>query len=308
MTGKVRVRLIDADQKEKEKGFPNLALMKISSYYKTEGAEVGFNVADPNLVYISVVFEENLEQARGIATYYPEAEVFLGGPALEIPNTLPPEIEKCMPDYELYGSDYSMGFTTRGCIRKCPFCIVHKVEPEFKYHKHPRVFHHPDHKKIVFLDNNFLACSNRLETIQYILDHDIKACFNQGLDARLIDEEVAVKLASMKLYNLHFTFRTIYVAWDLMDSQDGVLKGIQNLIDAGVNPNNIKVYVLTLFNTTFEEDKYRVEKLLKMGVEPYIMRYNGDKSSKDVNQLARWCARHLYRVCKFEDYDPRNHR
>ena len=116
----MKILLVQVDGK-----MPNLALMKISSYYKSKGHETGFGFAKPDKVYVSCIFSKNLGHASGIRHYYPDAEFHIGGPGMERPNSLPEEMEHVMPDYSLYPDmDYSMGFTTRGCIRKCAFCIA----------------------------------------------------------------------------------------------------------------------------------------------------------------------------------------
>jgi len=284
---------------------PNLALMKISSYYKAQGHEAGFNVTNPDKVFISCIFSKNMSAARGAAKFYPKAEIQIGGPALMAPNELPKEVEHRMPDYSLYSDmDYSLGFTTRGCIRSCPFCIVHLIEGPFREHAHPSEFHHPDHEKIVFFDNNFTASTNFAETLSYLRDHGLRGCFNQGLDARLITEEKATQLVEAKLWNLHFTRPTWYFSWDLIEEEDDILRGLNRMMDAGASKHNLKVYVLVGFNTTHDQDYYRVKKLIDMGIEPFVMKYNGMRRDKWLNSLTRWVNRRFYKSCDFQDYKP----
>jgi len=298
----MKILLVQVDGK-----LPNPALMQISAYYKSQGHETGFAFSNPDKVYVSCVFSKNLPHAKGIKTYYPNAEFHIGGPGLGYPNSLPREMDQIMPDYSLYPDiDYSIGFTTRGCVRRCGFCIVHQLEPEFIEYKHPRVFHDPSHKKIVFLDNNFTASKRFNETLNYVEETGVKASFCQGLDFRLITEEMAQKLAAVKLYNLHFTQRTIYGSWDLIENEDPVINGITNLIEAGVKPKYIRTYVLVGFNTTHEQDYYRVKTLIDMGTEPFVMKYNGRKDDKYLNKLARWTNKMLYRKFPLEDYNRRH--
>lgn len=299
----MKILLVQVDGK-----MPNPALMKVSAFYKEQGHETGFAFSDPDKVYVSCVFSKNLPHAKGIQTYYPNAEFHIGGPGLGIPNSLPRKMDNIMPDYDLYPDmDYSIGFTTRGCIRKkeCLFCIVGDLEPDYIEYKHPSVFHHPDHKKIVFLDNNFTASKRFNETLDYIEEKGVKASFCQGLDFRLITKSKAKKLAKARLYNLHFTQRTIYGAWDLIENEEIVLRGIHNLIEAGVKPKYLRTYVLMGFNTTHEQDYYRVKKLIDLGTEPFAMKYNGKKDDKYLNKLARWTNKMLYRTFPFEEYGRR---
>ena len=277
--------------------------MKLSSYHRQQGDAVGFNVADPEKIYISCIFSQNLTQARGVATFYPDAEVKLGGPALGTPNSLPAEAEHLMPDYDLYDIDYSLGFTTRGCPNCCPFCIVPQLEGSFTEYAPIKEFHHPDHRKLVLYDNNFLASKLWREKLDYIEEQGLRVNFNQGLDARLITVEVAQRLAELPVYNFHFNHRTYHFAWDLMKNSDRIQNGFQLMLDAGVNPRNLMVYVLVGFNTTHQEDMYRVNVLTELGMDPFIMKYNMRKDDPFLNHLARWVNKRLYKVFPFKDYD-----
>src|SRR5512145_3078296 len=118
-----RVLLVDVDRKIK-----NLDLMKISAWHKEQGDDVGFCIENPDKVYISCVFTKNAGQARGISKLYPAAEIDIGGSGVNLSKQLPAEIENLKPDYNLYPSEYSQGYTTRGCIRYCDFCIVPEKE------------------------------------------------------------------------------------------------------------------------------------------------------------------------------------
>jgi len=294
----MRVSLIPIDSK-----YPNLALMKLSAYHKAIGDTVGINLAYPDLVCISCIFSQNLSQARGIETYYPDAKVLIGGPALGVPNHLPEYAEHLMPDYSLYDLKYSLGKTHVGCINHCPFCIVHVLEPEFKEYAEIKEFHHPDHNKIVLYDNNFLASTLYQEKLKYINENGLKVNFNQGLDARLVTEEIAGELADTRVYNFHFNHRYYHFAWDLMKNSDRVLTGLNNMLDAGVNHRNLMVYVLVGFNTNHQEDYYRTKTLINMGIDPFIMKYNHRKDDQFLNHLARWVNKRIYKVCEFSEYD-----
>jgi len=295
----MKVLLIQIDGK-----MPNLALMKISSYHKSKGDKVSWSWTSPDKVYISCVFSKNLPHAKGVSLFYPNAEIKIGGPGLEYPQSLPNEIEHCMPDYSLYPDmDYSLGFTTRGCIRNCPFCMVPKIEGYLREHKHPSEFHNPDFNKIVLFDNNLLAARSWLDTCQWIQDQGLKVCFNQGLDARLIDEEKAKVLSEMEAYNLHFNSRTFYFSWDLMVAEQEVLRGLHEVIEAGVNPRSLMIYMLVGFNTTHEQDYYRFQKLVDMNCDPFIMIYNNRKDDSWIRHFARWVNRRRYKVCEFTDYN-----
>ena len=244
----MRVLLVKIDGK-----MPNLALMKLSAHHKMQGDHVGLHIKDPQRVYISVIFKQNYPQAQGVKAFYPEADCFIGGPGLDKPNTLhssqttrmgwditlslPFDIDDVMPDYDLFGCDFSMGFTMRGCFRNCPWCIVPRLEGAVRVGTPIKKFHHPDHKKIVLLDNNFFAGPNWRPTLKYIQDHGLKVNFNQGLDIRLMNEEMAGLLADTKCYSWSFGTAMLYFAWDRMDIEAQVRKGIEMLLEAGNPPS-----------------------------------------------------------------------
>lgn len=123
-----RILLIDADST-----IPNLALMKISAYHKAIGDIVGFDVEDPDKVYCSIIFKKNRHMADGLRFLYPNADIDIGGSGYDLKKTLPDCIESMTPDYTIYPDNKSYyGFTSRGCIRHCPFCIVHDKEGGFR--------------------------------------------------------------------------------------------------------------------------------------------------------------------------------
>lgn len=296
----MRVLLIPIDGK-----IPNLAIMKLSAWHKAQGDDVGLRMTDPEKIYVSVIFEKNLHLAQGIHKFYPGVDIEIGGPALgslDIIKNLPDEVEHIMPDYDLYGIDYSIGFTTRGCIRKCPFCQVWRTEGALTEHAPITEFHHPSHKKIILFDNNLLASSRWRETLEYLIKKKLKVNISQGLDIRLVDEEKAELLSKVSAYTSTFKTPMYHFAWDLPEIEDDVRRGIELLKDAGIKGKKLTFYVLVGFNTSHEQDLYRVNTLLKLRVDPYVMVYNNKKDDHFIRHLARWTNRHRYKKCAFQDY------
>ncbi len=118
----MRIGLHDAEyERMLNKSFPNLALMKISAYYKSFGCQVEWWVPDKkyDLVYSSKVFDFTPENEN-----LPKNTIN-GGTGYGLYDELPEEIDRCYPDYSLYPlCDYAVGFLTRGCINACSFCVV----------------------------------------------------------------------------------------------------------------------------------------------------------------------------------------
>ena len=91
--------------------------MKLSSWYKSNSDTVGFDISNPDKIHCSVIFAKNKPQALGLQSMFPGTTLDYGGSGINLTNLLPPEIEKIKPDYDLYPSTYSQGFTTRGCLK-----------------------------------------------------------------------------------------------------------------------------------------------------------------------------------------------
>lgn len=298
----VNVRLIDIDSR-----IPNLALMQISAYHTAQGDEVVFDQSwfagePPEKVYISCIFDWNAPKARGIATMFPDAEVVLGGSGINY-DRLPEGMQKIKPDYDLYPSEYSLGFTSRGCIRDCEFCIVRKKEGAWKTWQHVREFADPRFDTVAMLDNNILANKRWFfEQTDWLIDHKKKVDFMQGLDVRLLDPEIAERLKALKwAANIRFAF-------DHIDEEPAVMRGIALLKAVGIDTrHDVSFFVLAGYpeaTVAAEEDAiYRCNRLRNAGTSAYVMRY---ARSPKLNALARWANdRRPYWKTPFSGYTRR---
>lgn len=294
----MKIGLIDVDSHN----FPNLALMKISAYHKSQGDEVewwwGWGQYDR--VYMSKVFDE---------TYSPDhpepvntKEIIKGGTGYGLDNTLPDEIEHMHPDYSLYPEltkDIAYGFLTRGCPNNCPFCIVSTKEGRKSYKVADLGEWWNGQKHIVLLDPNILAYPGHMDLLQQLAESKAYVDFNQGLDARFLNEKNIRALNMVNTERIHF-------AWDLMKNSDMVIEGLLQYIKYGKikDPARRVVYVLTNFDTTMDENLYRIYKLVEMHYDPYVMVYNKPNAPKEIKRLQRWCNnRRIFKSCpRFEDY------
>ena len=115
----MKVGLIDVDGHN----FPNLALMKLSAWHKSQGDNVEWwigNLIHYDIVYKSKVFDDTY--SRDTYDVYNADSVICGGTGYDLKNKLPEEIEHIYPDYGLYGiTDTAYGYLTRGCPRGCSF-------------------------------------------------------------------------------------------------------------------------------------------------------------------------------------------
>ena len=284
-----QVLLVDIDSK-----IPNLALMQVSSHFRAKGYDVGFNIGDPDRVWISCIFRKNRTKALGIAKIFPDAQVHVGGSGVNY-NWLPEEIQKVKPDYNLYPSSYSQGFTTRGCIRNCRFCIVREKEGMLQRWQHVKEFYDSRFKEIMLMDNNWLADKEWFfENTDFILSHNLKI-IEHGMDIRVLDEEIAQRLSKLKFKGcMHFAF-------DNMKDEKAVRKGIELLKGAGINlRSKVQFYVLVGYNTAPEEDVYRCRILKELGTNPFVMPYVKNEWTK---KIARWANRKwIFWSCDIDEY------
>lgn len=311
----VKIGLYDVDSSN----FPNLPLMKISGYHKGKGDEVEFLqfMEHYDKVYVSKVFGDEYSQ-MDITAINADEIVFGGtGFAITIENgkevyhkdrdkDLPYEIEHQYPDYSLYPElteNKAFGFLTRGCCNDCGFCIVSKKEGRCSVKVADLSEWWNGQKEIVLLDPNILACKDRKELLQQLIDSGAKVDFTQGLDARFITAEIADMLKQIKTKTYHFAF-------DFMKNEKQIIQGLKTFVDI-VKPNKRQcyVYVLTNYDTTFVEDWYRVKKLREIGLDPDIRVYRKNSLPKRhiLRDLQRWCNnRIIYRSQPdFMQYIPR---
>ena len=274
------VLLVDVDST-----IPNLALMHLSTYYKQQGEKVGFNIPDPRLVYASCVFDWNRHKTDGLKFLYPDATIDIGGSGVNLTKTLGGGIDMLMPDYSLYPAcDYDLGFTTRGCIRNCPFCIVPKKEGSFK--------------KAVYMDNNILANPDWFnEVADYTISNKIKIDFDQGLDLRLITPEIAEKIAECK------TFKPWRFAFDNLALKDQVLRAFHLLDRAGVRLRwNAECYVYCNGEGQLDSAIERCNILRSIGVMPYPMFDRHAEITPRMRDLKKWCRPWIFYSIPFNEF------
>jgi len=293
-----RVLLVDTDSL-----IPNLALMKISAYHKSIGDQVGFDVNDPDKVYASVIFKHNKHKVDGLKFYYPNAEIDIGGSGYDLKKCLPAEIDRMQPDYDLYPKcDYYLGFTSRGCIRHCPFCIVPIKEGGYKTVCHvSEICSGHDFKKCVLMDNNILADKKHFfETADWLISHNIAVDFNQGLDARLFNQDIVDALVSMKAY------KTWRIAFDSMAYKDEVLKAVSLMRDAGISlKHDVMCYVYCDSDDDLEDAVNRCRILKENGVTAYAMLNIDTPRTPDMQRLKDWTRPWCFWSCDYAEVDRR---
>ncbi|MBD5589325.1 hypothetical protein [Clostridium botulinum] len=313
----MNIAIIDADLiGRKRHRFPNLACMKISGYYKSKGHTVTLKIDYEDVeifdkVFISKVFtdtpiDENIlkldnVEYGGTGFFYDKAK------------PLPYEVEHHMPDYHLYNdwvnkmidkgvkpreleyyTDYSIGFTTRGCFRKCPFCVNQKYN-KVELHSPINEFLDISRKYICLLDDNILGYSGWKDIINQLKLTNKYFQYKQGMDERLMTKEKAMLLSSCK-YKGDYIF-----AFDNIEDKEIIKEKLS--VWKTYCKKTTKLYVLCGFDKANKYDKVfwkqdiintfqRIKILMQYGCLPYIMRFNRYEESPCRGMyinLARWC-------------------
>ena len=293
----MRIGLYDVDSHN----FPNLPLMKLSEWHKSQGDDVDwyYPICDYDRVYVSKVFGDEYSQIDN--TIMNAKEVIYGGTgfAITVENgkevyhkdmdkDLPYDIEHIYPDYSLYPDltkDRAYGFLTRGCCNDCSFCIVSKKEGRCSLKVADLSEFWRGQKEIVLLDANILACKDRMELLQQLADSGAYVDFTQGLDARFITPEIAEMLKKIKVKMYHFAF-------DFMKNERKIIEGLKTFVDIfNPDPRKTAVYVLTNYDTTIQQDLYRIERIRALGLLPDVRIYRKESLPKPhiLRDLQRWC-------------------
>lgn len=302
-----RVGLIDVDGHN----FPSLPLMKLSAWHKAKGDSVEWYSpllsGMMDVVYMAKVFSFTPDYQWGITS----DRIIRGGTGYCIQNhngkesynkendrLLAPEIEHYYPDYGLYGiSSKAYGFLSRGCPRGCDFCHVKDKEGRRSYKVADLSEFWRGQKEIEICDPNILACPDYENLLRQLADSKAVVEINQGLDARLLNTDNIRLLSKIRMRSVHF-------AWDRMKDEEKIVRNLELFCQkTNIRRKDIAVYVLTNFDTEFDQDLYRIGQLRRIGVSPYVMIYDKEHADKKYRKMQRWTnSRQLFwSVESFED-------
>lgn len=283
-----------------DSNYPNLALMKISSYHK---AREWYNpLCSYDKVYIAKVFSFTPDYG-----YYINADqVEKGGTGYDIKKVLLPEIDRMIPDYDLYNVDKNLayGFLTRGCPNHCKWCVVPKKEGNIATYMDIEEIAVNGRKNIILMDNNILASDYGLQQIEKIISMGVRVDFNQGLDARLVTDDIARLLARVKwIKRIRFGCDT--------PGQIAECERATALIDKYGYKGEYFFYCILLKD--FKEAFERVNHWKKKGGRflPHCQPYRDLNNPRQIipqwqKDLAGWADKKwIFRSCEFKDFIPR---
>lgn len=284
----MRIGLHDADGHN----FPNLALMKLSAHHKRMGDTVEryIPLANYDKVYSSKVFTWTKDD--GVIF---DADEY-GGTGYGVYNQLSDEIEHIMPDYDLYNCKHSLGFLTRGCPNKCSWCIVPTKEGDIRAHADIEEF--ATHRDILLMDNNVLAHKHGIEQLEKIAKLGLRVDFNQGLDARRIDDRIAKLLSKISWLS------PLRLACDSSSQMPHIQRAVTLLRWHNTTPRRYFVYVLI---KDIQDAIERVRFLKGLDLDPFAQPYRDFSSNaeptKEQKQFARWVNhKAIFKSTTWEEY------
>lgn len=292
----MRVLLLQLDGK-----LPNIALMRIAAHHRARGDDVELRKAgnpaavQPELhdrherVYGSLIFERTKPVGEALAKARPDA--IIGGTGWSITRTIEDHgITTMSQDYSIYPQfRASIGFTQRGCRLRCPFCVVPRKEGRMREEQSvAELWRGPGHPRhLHLLDNDFFGQTEWRAKFAEIRDGEFRVSFTQGINARFLDAETAAAIASVNYRDDSMRTRRIYTAWDSRKDERRLFRGLEHLVDAGVKPDHIMVYMLVGYwpGETHEDRDHRRSKLREFGARPYPMPY---VRTRELVAFQRW--------------------
>ena len=292
-----------------ERKYPPLGLAKIANFVKARGGRVQFGRSyssgdeDHDLVCMTTLFTYDSKECRKAISDVrgqTSAPLLIGGicatlaPKLleqPIPMFMQGEnllfkgcskvLDQTIPDYSLdWGIDeewrsFSFTFTSRGCVNKCPYCAVWRLEPGEEGHPIwvvPNWIEHiiQDKSHVMISDNNISASppGHLEEVVEFLAGTKQTTIFDNGLDCKYISSDMAKLLAKV-----HWAGNGLRLAFDRIEEDGQFQAAVKLLLDAGVGPRNIMAYVLYNHYDSPKEAEYRLLECVKLGIQPYPQRF-----------------------------------
>lgn len=295
----MKIGLVDVDRTR----FPNLALMKISAWHKSQGDSVEWAnplFSDYDKVYKAKIF-----------TFTPDdntpynCEEIKGGTGYSLTTELPLEIDRMQPDYSIYpqiDKKTAYGFLTRGCPNKCKWCVVPIKEGGVRPYCDVAEIAIEGRTNLILMDNNILASEYGLMQIEKIIEKGYRVDFNQGLDARLINDDVAKLLSQVRW------IKYLRLACDKFGQVEHILR-VRELLEKYGYKKDLFCYFLI-------DDWCDVNKRLNAlrqykWFKPHGQPYRDFNNPKQVipqwqKDMAHWMNKHnVYYAIDFKDFSPR---
>lgn len=298
--------------------YPPLGLLKYAQYHRSLGDIVHLvrgptsRLFNPDIIYITSLFTYSWRPVhdciRSYRKRYPRARILVGGiyasllpdkireefsDSVEIITGVNSTLDDIIPDYSLVPKwDTSLIISSRGCPRKCSFCSVPILEPDFIALKSISHLVLPWHRKIMFWDNNILASPYCLDIFHELASFHKQVDFNQGLDARLLTPPIVEAMTNISIPYIRMSFD--------IDSMHKPLDDAISLLQF-YGRSNGHIFVFVLYNHDSGPDQFffRCQFLLNRGCAVYPMRYEPYSTAKKRTYISPfWTEDHLNMVAR----------
>lgn len=281
-----QVNIISFDSK-----LPNLAMEKVKRYYLDKGYSIESlpMYAGVMPTYVSVIFTKN---RQAVADQFCDGQLpglSIGGSGWDINCRLPAEIEAVKPRI-------NFGYCSRGCNNRCSFCLVPAKEGDATIEGDLYDLWDGRASAITLLDNNILQLPTHFRLIcEQAQRENLKLDFNQGLDIRLLTDDVCAVLEKTRLEDIRFALDSPALI-PLFREKLALLRRFKVRKDP-------LVYVLCGFNTTWDEDMERILFLKGAGCRPYVMKHERVAGEQRYTIMQEWCNQ-FWPVAKmsYEDF------
>lgn len=273
----------------------NLALMRLSAWHKALGDRVEWAFPLAADTYDRVYRSKQFDFTTDDCVPWP-CDVVSGGTGYDLTTLLTREQDTIYPDYSLYPDmHYALGRLTRGCIRRCQWCIVWRQDGKVRQVADLDSFWRGQ-SHVRMLDDNIAAMPDLfVSTCNTFAEARVRVSW-EALDIRLMDDAMCEALMRVRRWGM------MHFAWDSMAEEKRTVDGLLRLKRHYPSMHDVLVYVLIGFDTTPDEDFYRVERLREIGVMPFVMPY--DKSDPYQRKFARWVNRkHLFKSCTWQEFN-----
>lgn len=316
---RVRILLLQLDGE-----VPNIALMRVAAHHREVGDEMELRYARDEAavevglfdrfdrVYASLIFQRTRPVAERLRAIRPDA--VLGGTGWDVSLRLEDVgITTREQDYSIYPRfRQSIGFTQRGCRLKCSFCVVPAKEGSVAFDRSISEIWRGDPwpRELILLDNDFFGQPMWRDRIAEIRGGKFKVSFNQGINARFLDDDSAAAIASVDYRDGKMKAKRIYTAWDNRKDEERLFRGLDALVRHGVKPDHIMVYMLIGYwpGETHDDREHRRRRLREFGARPYPMPF---VRTPELLGFQRWVVGAYDKTIPWEEWrrarwEPRN--
>jgi len=304
--------------------YPPLGLAKVKSFLDHHNIKTTFarkiRHEDYDLICITTLFTyyskhvKSVIKNRGII--HADTPILLGG---IFASMMPEQFDKVhnasvftgysqildsyKPDYTILSrggtkaDDFSYVFTSRGCVNRCPYCVVWRIEKGMWINPKWKETLDMSRPNIRIMDNNLSAAASNLDHLKSVIDftveHNKGVSFESGFDCKYITKEMAKELSRIKYVN-----NGMRLAFDRLE-EDGIFQGAVNMLkDAGISASGaMMAYVLFNFTDAPKEADYRARQCANLVVRPYVQMYRPLNSlDKEVVYIGKYWTRRLARA------------